>query len=575
VNSTMPRGMREQYMNVEVKIGGVSYFGDFYVEKLDILAYMGYNVFHVNATTNPHCFFSPRRDPVTWEVLERAVSLQDADERCERTYHRWIDGRTKRIRSQAFFYTPVVEVFTEVCVEFEILETGKLQPNFRIVSFQALRQTDRYKLWWYLTVAEIAFSLLQLLLIAVRIIHRRSETKKHPNLAEMRVTWREVMRNVFSIGLQTWYLGFCAYRLVSEHWGPDVWALFEGIMSRNPYAGPQAAEETMVLVDQILGYIAAGGVVKVWGFLLLCASFLQVIIFMSIHPRVGLLANTLLQILNDLVHFAVIFGILYTMLCAMGTWAFGSDIEQFSTLRSSLWVGFFWALGAFDSGQEEELPSESLVVLFHLWTVIFLVVIFVFLLNFLLAIVVDGYAAAKELTVSSIESNFLHDVLLLAWSQAHYHGLQWPRRAALLNYLQGLPEDQANVTCADLEGVFAGSDEMSPQLQAAWVVLFYGSAVPAMLASGPKAPGPEDSQSSSKEAGGAEGLAEEVRQIRQDMASLAAAVSGMSATVGQIHSVLEHAQQRRIARQAGSGKRAVQDPEPPSPHNGEGDGVAS
>merc|ERR1712032_1136058 len=65
-------------------------------------------------------------------------------------------------------------------------------------------------------------------------------------------------------------------------------------------------------------------------------QFLQLIFYFNVHPRMAILTSTIVKASSNIVHFFLIFGVLYIMLAFMAHWMLGPSISQFGTLADTI-----------------------------------------------------------------------------------------------------------------------------------------------------------------------------------------------------------------------------------------------
>lgn len=111
------------------------------------------------------------------------------------------------------------------------------------------------------------------------------------------------------------------------------------------------------------------------------------------QPRLAIINETLKIAWPDLYHFCLMFITVLFGFSVMSTILFGAEMWYFSSLFESLNTGFMWMVGGgLDFTEIARVDAEMAVVFY----VSFIFLINIVLLNVLLAILVDSYAAATE-----------------------------------------------------------------------------------------------------------------------------------------------------------------------------------
>ena len=132
----------------------------------------------------------------------------------------------------------------------------------------------------------------------------------------------------------------------------------------------------------------------------------RILKFMNFQPRIGLVTRTLAIAASDLVHFFVLASVVFMGYAIMGHLLFGSQIEAFNTMTKSLQTNFEMLLGEVTvSNQMLNLqgPSIEFASVMYFWS--YQILVFMILLNFLLAIIVDAFSEVKA-TLSNEKSMY-------------------------------------------------------------------------------------------------------------------------------------------------------------------------
>mmetsp|Transcript_16741 Transcript_16741/g.29309 ORF Transcript_16741/g.29309 Transcript_16741/m.29309 type:complete len:752 (-) Transcript_16741:65-2320(-) len=442
LNESLRSSLSTHFHNVKVERDGTTYFGDFFVDKIDILAYLGYKVYEddVNITTHPNCFTVDKHDEEGQPRV--AVTLNDVADRCEHTAVRWHDALTDTIRAQLFMYTPGKEVFTRVLVEWEMTEAGLFNPKIEVESFLDIRNTQQYELWYAMTIFQLLLCSIHCFWIVIRARAELEEQRKYPSLSKFTKT--EKAQVALGICLQAAFIAFLIWRLVIATTGRNINDLVAEALSINPYLDEGSAREAMTRQLLLIDFAKSYRSVRFFAFALVVLSFGQLLVYMTVHPSLGLIVETVWVALEDLFNFLCVFGVLYVILCAVGHWAFGHSVEQFSTFAQTVKIGWSYSLGAFDfMAEAERLPNATDKLLLCVWELVFLTVVFLLLLNFFLAIIVDSYAVVKDELRQLSAHSAVVDIFRFMHSHIHFRCRGWPQRPAILECLSRLPEKAA------------------------------------------------------------------------------------------------------------------------------------
>mmetsp|Transcript_15443 Transcript_15443/g.29717 ORF Transcript_15443/g.29717 Transcript_15443/m.29717 type:complete len:1112 (+) Transcript_15443:17-3352(+) len=150
---------------------------------------------------------------------------------------------------------------------------------------------------------------------------------------------------------------------------------------------------------------------------------LRILKLLDFQPNMGILTRSVSRAMNDLMHFCVLLVIVLGVYVAMGTVIFGPTVEAFSTLERALQTTFDMLLGDFADTEQALLSHDMddglLTIPAVLFFYSFMSIVFLVILNFLLAIVVDAFADEKR-EVSEHEQSMMSEVnsMFVRWFHA-------------------------------------------------------------------------------------------------------------------------------------------------------------
>ena len=145
-------------------------------------------------------------------------------------------------------------------------------------------------------------------------------------------------------------------------------------------------------------------------FAVLLAMIVRLIIATSVHPRVGLLPAALKYGFSDLHHFAIMFVMLYVLFALLGTLFLGSTRKEFVDFKTTCETQVSLMIGDLP---EDWTTSYKLVVFVGIHFFVF----FFFLLNFLLAIIVEAYSTRTPKVFYTV----LYRALEMTHTHTHTH----------------------------------------------------------------------------------------------------------------------------------------------------------
>ena len=105
----------------------------------------------------------------------------------------------------------------------------------------------------------------------------------------------------------------------------------------------------------------------------------------SVHPRIGLLPTSLKYGFSDLIHFAMMFTMLFLLFALLGTLFLGPSRKEFVDLKTTCGTQLSLMIGELPVDWNTDIKTVTFVS-------IHFIVFFFFLLNFLLATIVEAYS---------------------------------------------------------------------------------------------------------------------------------------------------------------------------------------
>merc|ERR1712096_158635 len=158
-------------------------------------------------------------------------------------------------------------------------------------------------------------------------------------------------------------------------------------------------------MDRILYTLETGSVLRGVQYMLLVIVMVRLVFYLKMHPRVGILVRTLNECADDLFHFCVLFVFVLFVLSTLGCAIFGHTIPEVSSVGKAMHTAY----SGFISG---EMPDFQKEWQFAIYVMIFTLMVWACLLNFLLAIIVEAYLnAKKQVEEFEAEGNLFADVL--------------------------------------------------------------------------------------------------------------------------------------------------------------------
>ena len=186
--------------------------------------------------------------------------------------------------------------------------------------------------------------------------------------------------------------------------------------------------------------------------ILMFLCLLRLVASISVHPRVSLITGTLVHSGDDLAHFVFTFLIIFVALAALGTWSFGDELNEYNSLGAT----FMTQWSNMISGTVPEGYGDNWRL--GLYGFIFVIIAFLLLLNFLLAIIVEAYIKVKEaIERQETENSFPTDVVCVLIAQFLQWRYRWPHYSKITQAIveAGTDSDEEELVAAEDLPIFA------------------------------------------------------------------------------------------------------------------------
>jgi hypothetical protein len=171
---------------------------------------------------------------------------------------------------------------------------------------------------------------------------------------------------------------------------------------------------------------------KMVAYFLIIVSIVRLIGYMSVHPRIAVLSQTLYSAMDNIFHFSLVFCFICGLLAWLACWSFGPDKDLFCTLNYALLTQLKMVMGEFpfdDPWKETFLE--------RVWYVWYAVLVFFLGVNIFLAIIVEAFVLVKQRLSEQVlvERSIIVDFIALLRYRLLGHWLNWPSHLAVARHL--------------------------------------------------------------------------------------------------------------------------------------------
>jgi len=311
----------------------------------------------------------------------------------------WLDEQTQRVEVAFVMFNFEYGLYSLVSANFFFNRGGRISKLVHVQSSWASQFSGSFwyvavmiacDLVWVLSLTYILFGELKEI---VHVIHTTKERWYKAVWNDYVAFWNTV--DWISI-LAAFSVVVCFIRLFICT--SDVNQAFEGIaaldvatVTRASYT--ESLEDFMDLVELMCSfereYRIAFTIYPMAVMLRLFKSF-------DAQPRLAVVTRTLVKSQKDMVHFFIVFFSCFFCMVVNAVLLFGQDVENFSTLDRAVMTLFRMLFGDWDYKQMELVGLLNCAS----WFWAFILILFLILLNILLAILMESYADVKAHAVN-------------------------------------------------------------------------------------------------------------------------------------------------------------------------------
>mmetsp|Transcript_26182 Transcript_26182/g.73392 ORF Transcript_26182/g.73392 Transcript_26182/m.73392 type:complete len:553 (-) Transcript_26182:215-1873(-) len=416
-------------------------------------------------------------------TLETEVVVRDGEQL--RPDEDYLDTSTVELWYFTAFYVPSSRIATIVACEFDLSEI-RIGVNVKYHQIAVLSEAQfRGVVAW--AVAGIAMAVLSILLaVPAAILEVKEFLEEHRDwLKEMHLrrvnptsvfdsplakkrsyslntTQPDVFDVVLNVAMVALLSSFLLNQKENHDKLTDTLAEIAGLdwASDQSFNAKVAAfllpvEQAVQMVQREEDYLNAA-------FWMLCFCLVRMIIYMKFHPSISSITETFISVGRELVNFLFSFALIFFFLAFIAHVRFGSMYDEFETISQSLITQFSLLIG-------DSSPDYRGDTLMCIYVVSYVFVCTLSFLNFLLAIVVNGYTGVTErILENKVARSFLQDVMavpidLVVWLRHP----TWPSKLQILIAMQDkypfVFEDEDEVVCLMTRGDFHACIEQASE----------------------------------------------------------------------------------------------------------------
>lgn len=341
----------------------------------------------------------------------------------------WIDLQTDKVALSTMVYTEGSEIFTSITVTFTLDGAGNIDGSFDMISYRDMIKGARDTFIACLVLCSI-FALVGMVLSLVFMFRNLDECKWGLKLYEL---FSRTLLFVYPLALLiTW-----GWQVPMSEEYDHLLHTFLDLQSSAPEdleSTAQAYFDAKTLIYHENNWLKKH---RIFAYATIFVQFLQLVFYCSAHPKMALLTSTVYKALDSILHFLLLFTILFLMLSFAAHWMLGEVIEGFGTFSETIETQGRMIYGEFIHISGLEDLSGVMAAMYWIYALTFLLVIFFTLLNFFLAIIVDAFAEVKEDNAKLVVvQSFPADIVAVVRTQCLAAKYRWPSRARLHKFFQ-------------------------------------------------------------------------------------------------------------------------------------------
>jgi len=374
------------------------------------------HTFH-GITVYPELLIEPHRDIMAMRAVE------------------WIDLQTAELTVSTMVYTEDLEIFTSVSAIFTVDEAGNVQGSHTMISYTDLISGSKSTFIACLIICSIG-ALLGVFLSAAYMY-------KHPQDCK----WGYQAYEFFSRAALLIYP-----LLLLIQWSQQVPMATEYDhllhtfldMKDMSYSSVDASVQTFFDVKtEIYAETSWLKRQRIVAYIVCYIQFLQLIFYFNAHPKMGVLTATVYRALDQTFHFLLLFSVLFLMLGFMAHWMLGEILEEFGSFNEALISQSRMVFGEFIQASRAPELQGSMKAMYWIYAATFMLVVWMTLLNFILAIVVDAFVDVKGDNAEKVfVRNFILDFCGTFYTTSLSYKRQWPSLKDLIDFLDESIEEQ-------------------------------------------------------------------------------------------------------------------------------------
>jgi len=341
----------------------------------------------------------------------------------------WIDVQTEVVVIGTLVYTENIEMFTSLEVDFSFDTAGNVDGSVVMISYRDIVNDSKATFIACLVINVLGATVIVILSVVHLVRHPQECNRGY-------VAYELFTRGALMIYPLILIISWAAQVPMSAEFSHLLHSFLDSEGS-SPEELDKAYDSYFEVLSHIYSETSWLKRHKAVGFFVLYAQFLQFIFYMNAHPKMAVLTSTVAKCLNNLLHFALLFIVIFLMLAFMAHWMLGEYITEFGQFDTAMYSQMRMFFGEFIKAPEaDDLHGMALATYWvYAWT--FMLVIWLLLLNFLLAIIVDAFVEVKDsFKNKTYMSDVFSDLFGVTYTSLVGVKRRWPANKRLVEFFQ-------------------------------------------------------------------------------------------------------------------------------------------
>lgn len=343
----------------------------------------------------------------------------------------FLDTLTTQVQIASMFYSVEYGITTFLNISFKT-SGGRVEGMSTVKHFVALTgDTLAYYMQLQLSVVVcMAVLLVDNIKCIASLIFEYRETE--------RINWGFCKIVALDLTIQAFMIFFLIRVMNEKNGSGDITSDLVGKLTELPWFDRTLSydnkQRTFIdIFERIDKEISKSETTDLFGMIVALILLNRIVLATSAHPRIALITDTLAEAAQDLFHFMLIFLLIFICFAIIATWRFGAKMQELSTTGTAFLTQFNALLGPpgfLEMDLDDSLDYVIYALLFHS-------ICFFFMVNFVLAIVVDAFSkVTTKLQECSTEQDLISDTYALLRTLPEILMHKWPPRHRIVKFLE-------------------------------------------------------------------------------------------------------------------------------------------